>query len=209
MRHNFFKMASANISKLSRQFGLCSNPTASTSWFINVYITYQHRANSAKRNYMRISIPNNPSCPGMQQPGSRHSRLPRLPCNQNVKKTNNIHTKQAFLYSNLLQHKIYNSCIIKLQQHKHIASYINQLCDNTINIMLVYVTPKIYHRDSLVDHCTLLYQRRHHLGIYKLLYFPKPKLLACTLVSLTAACKPASMTKQVLATTQKSKDGYS
>ena len=93
------------------------------------------------------------------------------------------------LYSNLLQHKIYNSYIIKVQQHKHIASYINQLYNNTINIMLVHVTPKIYHRNALVDHCTLLYQRRYHLGIYKLLYFPKPKLLAYTLVSLTAASR--------------------
>ena len=66
------------------------------------------------------------------------------------------------------------------------------LYNNTVNMLLVHVTSKIYHVDALIYPCIFLmsvnYQRRHHLGIYKSLYFPKPKLSACTLNFLTAAC---------------------
>ena len=119
MCHNFSKMASANISKLFHQFGLVATLLLQLHGLLYVYIIYQYhvnerlsiyyavkrtivqtfnprsRTNKAKSNYIKISISHKPSCPGMQQPGSRHSRLPRLPFNQNVKKTNNIYTKQA------------------------------------------------------------------------------------------------------------------
>ena len=82
MRHNFFKMASANVSKLFHQFGLVATLLLQHD-LLYVYITYrQHvnerssiyyavkrtiaqkfnprsRANSAKSNYMRISTPLN------------------------------------------------------------------------------------------------------------------------------------------------------
>ena len=104
MRHNFFKMASANVSKIFHQFGLVATLLLQHG-LLYVDITYRHhvnkrlsiyyavkrtiaqkfnprcRVNSAKSNYMRISNPLNrvvPVC-RLQQPESRQSGLARLP----------------------------------------------------------------------------------------------------------------------------------
>ena len=81
MRHHFFKMASANVSKLLYQFDLVATLLLQLQGLLYVCITYQHhlikilsiyyavkrtiaqkfnarcRANSVKINYMRISNP--------------------------------------------------------------------------------------------------------------------------------------------------------
>ena len=92
MRHIFLKMASANVSKLLYQFDLVATLLLQLQGLLYVCITYQHhlikilsiyyavkrtiaqkfnphcRANSAKRNYMRISNPLNRVVPKCSNP---------------------------------------------------------------------------------------------------------------------------------------------
>ena len=54
MRHNFFKMASANVSKLFHQFGLVATLLLQHG-LLYVYITYQHHVNKRLSIYYAVN----------------------------------------------------------------------------------------------------------------------------------------------------------